>query len=283
MAKSSQNSIVIVDVRGDTFDKKDWKYVRLEVPPGPLVADKRRSMVYATAPVANEILAIDVKQAKNSGRAFTPKPTALTLDADQKYIYVPSDRESILSVIDQYTFKVIKEIPLNHLSSWVTVEPVTGAILVTHCQDPGLLTTISRRNGEFIKREVECDAFPFAVAANRNQSKYYISHYESGTVSIFKTSDHGRLRSLATGNRPVSIAVDDRTSELYVANAGSSSVSVINGSLDHVDRTISVGSEPIGVAVDSGTKRLYVACRGNKTFYMYDLRTYNEIDRFEWK
>jgi YVTN family beta-propeller protein len=100
---------------------------------------------------------------------------------------------------------------------------------------------------------------PDGAAALPNGSYVYVANYNSGTVSVIRTSDNTVVATVPVGANPRGVAALPDGSNVYVANDGSNTVSVIRTSDNTVVATVPVGVSPYSVAALPNGSYVYVA------------------------
>jgi YVTN family beta-propeller protein len=100
------------------------------------------------------------------------------------------------------------------------------------------------------------------IALSDNGAWVAMVNPESGTLSIFQTSDNARIGVAQTGKEPSSVVIGPDNTTAYVANRADGTVvrvrDIDTGS-PTVDATVAVGSEPVGLALSPAGTYLYVA------------------------
>ncbi len=100
------------------------------------------------------------------------------------------------------------------------------------------------------------------IALSDNKAWVAMTNPDSGSVSVFQTSDNSRIGVVETGAEPSSIVIAPDNTTAFVANRAAATVVRVRGidtANPTVDATIGVGSEPVAVALSPTGKILFVA------------------------
>ena len=183
-------------------------------------------------------------------------PAGVTVDAATHTIYVTSQVDNTLSVINGATCNASVRSACGR--TWPTV--ATGT-------------------------------FPQAVAVDQGTHTVYVANLGSNTVSVINgatcnATNHSGCgqtpATVAVAGGPVDLAVNEVTDTIYVADNGVNAVSVINGTTcnatDHsgcgqTPPSVSVGSGPADLAVDETTNTVYVANSSDNTVSVVNAAT----------
>ena len=115
---------------------------------------------------------------------------------------------------------------------------------------------------------------PAGVAYDEEHDRMYVANFNSGTVSVFDTSDNTVIDTdpiapgitpFTVGSQPVFVAYDPNCRDMYVTNQGGTTVSVIDTTTNQVIDRITVGNNPRGIAYDIVHERMYVANLNDST------------------
>ncbi len=100
------------------------------------------------------------------------------------------------------------------------------------------------------------------IALSDNGAWVAMTNPDSGTLSVFQTSDNSRIGVVQTGAEPSSVVIAPDNTTAFVANRASATVVRVRGidtSSPTVDASIGVGSEPVAVALSPTGAVLFVA------------------------
>lgn len=107
---------------------------------------------------------------------------------------------------------------------------------------------------------------------------------DSGSLSVFQTSDNKRLGTVATGGQPSSVVIAPDNTTAFVANrADATVVRVINidTSTPTVDETIQVGAEPTALALSPSGAILFVAEQAENRVTAISTQTLDSIGQVD--
>ena len=191
-----------------------------------LTPDGKR--VYATAYVANKVIAIDLE----TRSIFTEIPVSSTpwgavMTPDGSKLYVGSRGfDNNVSVIDVYSNTVSKKIPLS------------------------MPTAFS-------------PTWPWGLTITPSGSKVYVAHYLKDAVSVISTKTDTVIKNIPVGEQPRWLAATPDGRYVYVTNAGSNTVSIIDSGTDTEINTVAVGPDPRGIGALPDGSAVFVVNHNN--------------------
>ncbi len=117
---------------------------------------------------------------------------------------------------------------------------------------------------------------PDAVAVDSGAHEAYITHFDSGTVTVVDTRSGGLIATIRVGNGPEAVALDAARHTAYVTNALSGTVSVVDTRSHLQTGTIRVDQIPnrlSGLAIDPAAKKVYVGDQWGNSVSVIDTTT----------
>lgn len=204
------------------------------------VTDQGKNTVSVIDTMSNSIVAAISVGLGASEIAITP---------DGARAYVPNQQDSIITVIDIATNKVVTTIPLagtagiaitpNGTQAYVT-SPGSATVSVIDIATNSVVATISLGTNQN----------PFGVAITPDGTSAYVTiSFPNDFVTVIDTATNTVVSNIPVGLAPNGIAFTTDGSLAYVANEGSASVSAIDTAANAVVATIAVGAGPVAVAI----------------------------------
>jgi len=189
LALNKSSDISVIDPLLGFGGSKLLTLVMLKSPGEDWVLSRDREKLFVTLPLINQVAVIDTRTWTVANYIDTGvKPTRITLQPDQKYLWVANDGNngdtSGVTVIDAVTLKVAAQIS-------------TGA----------------GRHEAVISSD---DRFAF------------ISNQESGTISIIDVRKLAKTGDVKIGPNPVSMALSELSKAIYVASETEGTIAVID-------------------------------------------------------
>ncbi len=263
------------------------KSQRIVVPgmqrPNGLAVDRRSGMVYVSSRDNDQVFVLDRRTRAVVTSIPVPRlPFGLAANALTHRVYVPCFDDGKLAVIDGETNTVVASLDVGVEPTYAAVNESTNRVyVVSHAN---LLYGI-RGSDHAIWRVVRTDGIgAFGVAVDPVANRVYVSHRDTGTVTVFDgaTLDQVPGSTLNTRGIPYVMAVDGANRRLYVYVRGRHSdptrVQIYN--LNTTPATLLAEVEiPYGgpdggggIAVDSAARRVYVTNSLDNTLSILDGR-----------
>jgi YVTN family beta-propeller protein len=251
-------------------------------------------MVYV-ADGTNNISVVNMKTQSNISVPSPTSPAALALSPDGSKLYVVSQSDNTVSVINTSTFAIEKTLSTGFYPAAVAAGPAGYAFYVANqagntvsvystatnslektipvglgpsafAFGPGLLfvanqfsndvSVISLNNFSVVKT-FAVQAGPLALAVSPSGQHVYVANADANTVTVYTTS--GQLVAQINGfTFPNGMAVDAANNSLYVTNGNGNSVKVVDLATNQVVKTIPVGALPSSVAVSADGTQVFV-------------------------
>jgi YVTN family beta-propeller protein len=190
-------------------------------------------------------------------------PQDLALNPNTNRIYVPTDWDNTMSVINGASNAVITTVPINVSRKYIAVNPTTNRIYLDsyngYCETIAVLDGATNASVADIPLCGDTNHMGLAVNPSTNRI-YAANNLDPGSVWVIDGGTNTIVDTVTVGSDPMEVAVNPNTNRIYVTNdVDPGSVSVINGSSDAIIATVPVGRQPEGVAVNPNTNRIYVA------------------------
>ena len=108
----------------------------------------------------------------------------------------------------------------------------------------------------------------------------YAADGDSGEVAVIDTKSEKVIKKIQVGKEPWRAYASPDGKWMLVPNNGDETVSVIDTTLMAVVTTLKGGPGMTGVNFANGDKA-YIISRGDSTLYVYDLKTFNQVNRLK--
>jgi YVTN family beta-propeller protein len=233
-----------------------------------------------------------------AGAATLPalvSPAALALSKDGSTLYVVSQSNNTVSLMNTSTFAIEATLATGSYPAAVAVGPSGRAFYVANQADNtvsvystatnSLLKTITVGSGPsafafapgrvFVANQFSNDvtvingdlsvvgtfaaqAGPMSLAVSPNGQYVYVANCYANTVTVYTTS--GELIAEIDGfDYPNGLAVDATNNSLYITSGNGDTLSVVDLATNHVVKTIPTGILPSGVAVSADGTQVFVS------------------------
>ncbi len=190
-------------------------------------------------------------------------------------LYVANFKFHTLSVIDNSTDKLIKEIKVGRFPEDLIVNPDLNVIYVANFGSNSI-SVIDGATNSLIENITVGDN-PISLAIDNIEKNIkgliFVAYSDSDSITVIDTTSNKILtNNIVVGKNPSSIALDPITNKLYVTNKGSDSVSVIDyflsddGKFHKVSNsTVLVRNYPLGIAINPDKNKIYVTNHYNNS------------------
>jgi len=194
-------------------------------------------------------------------------PWAVGINNITNKIYVPSENDDKVTVIDGSTDTVITTISVGDHPKGVGVNPNTNKIYVGDWMDD----TVSVIDGstDTVIATIASIGNIMEVGVNPTTNKIYIAHW-SQYITVIDGSTDTVTATITVGNSHRGVGINPSTNKIYITNEYADKISVIDGSTDTVTATIFVGDHPYSVVVNPITNRIYVPNYDDNTVSVID-------------
>ena len=99
---------------------------------------------------------------------------------------------------------------------------------------------------------------PYAIAANSNTHRIYVSQGEGSSVAVIDGSNNSIVASVRGAGTPYALAVDETQNLVFAADTSENSLWIVDGSADVVVARLPMGDSS-ALAVDPGMREAFVA------------------------
>ncbi|MGD0709968.1 MAG: T9SS type A sorting domain-containing protein [Bacteroidales bacterium] len=217
---------------------------------------------YITNRGSNSVSVINV--VTNTVTATIPVPVGadpwgVSVSPDGNKVYVITNSDSTVRVINTATNTVTAYIPVGENPVGIAVSPDGNWVYVTNgSYSMGNTVNVINSIADTVSATITVGTQPYGVAVSPNGSWVYVTNDSSYTVSIINTATKSVSATITGFSAPVGISVSPDGSKIYVANNLSNTVSVIDSATNTVSATIAVGLGPTGVSVSPDGSKVYV-------------------------
>jgi len=165
--------------------------------------------------------------------------------------------DTYLSIIDGSTNSTLPASDMGNETTDVAVNPTTNRVYVTVPHSSSVFVVDGSSNDMLY--EIRLEYAPWRVAVNSNTNMVYLINSDSDSVSVLDGTTNKVVSTIQVGNYPNWVAVNPNTNMIYVTNLHSRNISVINGTTNTLSYTITTGNASEGIAVNPDTNMIYVA------------------------
>jgi len=152
-------------------------------------------------------------------------PIGVAANPKTNRIYVASNFDHIVSVIDGFTNKLLTSIPVGRQPVGIAADPLTNLIYVANSKDD----TVSVINGatNSVVATVRVGHAPWGIAVNPRSDNIFVTNADDGTVSVIDGATNTVSRTITVGRSPMGVAVNAKTNGVFVTNFLDNTVSVL--------------------------------------------------------
>ncbi|SFV34070.1 YncE family protein [Hyphomicrobium facile] len=193
--------------------------------------------------------------------------TAAARDGAAENIYVLSQDDGILSVIDTDVDEIAGKIKIPGKPAAFTINSISGEAFAT-LPDSGEIAVINLR-GRRLARVLKIGGQPFGVAS-RADGRLFVGDWSANRVSIVDQTSGDVIARIPVGRSPAHLTLTRDGARLYVADREANSVAVIDAKRFEVLTEIPVGRAPFALALSSDEKQLAVANVQSATLSIVD-------------
>jgi DNA-binding beta-propeller fold protein YncE len=233
----------------------------------------------------HEVVIVDMDAAKVVGSIDTSPyraPHGIQIGPDGM-IYVASDLDKKLLVIDPKTRKVTKAIDTEGTTHWIGILPNGTKIYATNKNDP-FVTVVNLKSGT-VASKIPVPGGTEGIAVSPDGTRVIVmAHTEPGLVVIDPAKDtvvdRIALQNQKTSAYKVYFSPDGKV--MMTMNLGSSVINIFNAAdLRGTQRTVIVGRDPMGFAFSADGRTALSANHGDGTVSVIDLGKGEVVSKFQ--
>jgi YVTN family beta-propeller protein len=233
----------------------------------------------------HEVVIVDMDTAKAVGSIDTSPyraPHGIQIGPDGT-IYVASDLDHKLLVIDPKTRKVTKAIDTDGTTHWIGILPNGSKIYATNKNDP-FVTVVNLKSGARASK-IPVPGGTEGIAVSPDGARVIVmAHTEPGLVVIDPATDsivdRIAIQNQKTGAYKAYFSPDGK--RLLTMNLGSSVINIFNAAdLHGPQRTAVVGKDPMGFAFSADGKMALSANHGDGSVSVIDLEKGQVVQQFQ--
>lgn len=234
----------------------------------------------------HEVVIVDMDSAKIVGSIDTSPyraPHGIQIGPDGT-IYVASDLDRKLLVIDPKARKVTKAIDTGGTTHWIGILPNGSKIYATNKNDP-FVTVVNLKTG-MVATKIDVPGGTEGIAVSPDGTRVIVmAHTEPGLVVIDPTRDiivdRIALQGQSGGGAYKAYFSPDGK-RLLTMNLGSSVINIFNAAdLKGPQRTAVVGKDPMGLAFSADGKTALSANHGDGSVSVIDLEKGQVVSQFQ--
>jgi YVTN family beta-propeller protein len=234
----------------------------------------------------HEIVIVDMDAARIAGTidvAPYRAPHGIQLDS-QGTLYVTSDLDRKLLVIDPRTRKISHAIDTEGTTHWIGLLPDGSKIYATNKNDGPFVSVIDLKARK-VSSKIPVPGGTQGVAVSPDGKRVIIMASAEPTALVVDSAtdtivDRVMLQGQKTGAYKVYFSPDGKV--LMTMNSGSSVINILNAAdLHGVQRTVTVGKDPMGFAFSADGKTALVANHGDGTVSVVDLQKAQVVRSFK--
>ena len=232
----------------------------------------------------HEVVILDMDSAKMVGSIDTSPyraPHGIQIGPDGT-IYVASDLDHKLLVIDPKARKVTKAIDTDGTTHWIGILPNGSKIYATNKNDP-FVTVVNLKTGT-VATKIEVPGGTEGIAVSPDGKRIIVmTHTNPGLAVIDPATDTivDRIAIQGQGGAYKAYFSPDGK-RLLTMNLGSSVINIFNAAdLHGAQRTVTVGKDPMGFAFSADGKTALAANHGDGTVSVIDLDKGEAVSKFQ--
>jgi DNA-binding beta-propeller fold protein YncE len=234
----------------------------------------------------HEVAVIDMESGKVAATidvAPYRAPHGIQLGPDGM-IYVASDLDRKLLVLDPKTRKMTKAIETDGTTHWIGILPNGSKIYATNKNDGPFVSVIDLKAGK-LANKIQVPGGTEGIAVSPDGKRVIVmARTEPGLVVIDPATDAIVERIALTNQKgpayKVYFSPDGKV--MMTMNLGSSIVNIFNAAdLRGPQRTVTVGKDPMGIAFSADGKTALVANHGDGSVSLVDLVKMETVSSFQ--
>lgn len=234
----------------------------------------------------HEVVIVDMEAQKIVGSIDVSPyraPHGIQIDAAGT-IYVSSDLDRKLLVIDPKTRTLTKAIDTEGTTHWIGILPNGSKIYATNKNDGPFVSVIDLKTGTLVNK-IQVPGGTQGVAVSPDGKRVIIMASAEPTALVIDPAtdtivDRLTLANQKAGGYKAYFSPDGKY--LVTMNLGSASINIFDAAnLRGMQHTVSVGKDPMGLAFSADGKTVLVANHGDGSVSVIDLITKQATSRFQ--
>jgi DNA-binding beta-propeller fold protein YncE len=234
----------------------------------------------------HDVLIVDMESQKVVGSVDVSPyraPHGIQLDS-QGTVYVTSDLDRKLIVIDPKARKMTNAIDTEGTTHWIGILPNGSKIYATNKSDPPFVSVIDAKASKIVSR-IQVPGGTQGVAVSPDGKQVIIMASAEPTALVIDPTtdtivDRVALKDQKGGGYKVYYSPDGR--HMLTMNLGSTLVNIFDaGNLHAPQRTATVGRDPMGIAFSADGKTALVANHGDGSVSVIDLVKMETVNKFK--
>jgi len=234
----------------------------------------------------HEVVIVDVEAGKVTGTidiAPYRAPHGIQIDANG-ILYVASDLDRTLLVIDPKARKVIQAIDTEGTTHWIGILPNGSKIYATNKNDGPFVSVIDLKT-RTLAAKIPVPGGTEGIAVSPDGRRVVVMARTEPTAIVIDPAtdaivDRITLKDQKTGAYKVYFSPDGR--RLLTMNSGSTVINILNaGDLHGAQYTVTVGKDPMGFAFSADGKTALVANHGDGSVSVVSLEKMETVGTFQ--
>ena len=210
-------------------------------------------------------------------------PHGVQLDNEGR-VYVTSDLDRKLLVIDPKTRKMTAAIDTGGTTHWIGILPNGTKIYATNKNDGPFVSVIDLNTGK-VSTKIPVPGGTQGVAVSPDGKRVVVMASTEPTLLVIDPStdtivDRVTLQNQKTGGYKVYFSPDGK--HLVTMNLGSTGINIFDAAdLRGTQRTLAVGKDPMGFAFSADGRTMLVANHGDGSVSVVDLVKMEAVSKFQ--
>jgi DNA-binding beta-propeller fold protein YncE len=234
----------------------------------------------------HEVLIVDLESSKVVGSVDVSPyraPHGIQID-EQGTVYVTSDLDRKILVIDPKARKMTKAIETEGTTHWIGILPNGSKIYATNKNDGPFISVIDVKSGKLISK-IDVPGGTQGVAVSPDGKRVVVMASADSTALVIdpatdKIVDRVALKDQKGGGYKVYYSPDGKY--MLTMNLGSTLVNIFDARDLHApQRTATVGRDPMGMAFSADGKTVLVANHGDGSVSVIDLVKMETVNNFK--
>lgn len=227
------------------------------------------------------VLVIDLIEQRIVNRVdFTRglRPHCIVYEPNKGLLYVTTEMENTVSVVDPLSMKVISTIPTRHEQSHRIAIAHDGRMGYTCNVSSGTISVLNLETRTFVKSIPVSSKIQY-ISISRNDRYVFTADQAQPQVAIISTAQNKVLRPIQLPSVGLGSAATLDSNFLLIALPTLDKVAVINLHTMNLMRTVAVGRQPQEVLICPDHHVAYVSCFGGQEISVIDLSQWRLVAR----